>query len=235
MHLSQKECLRAAFTRIELILSAFVMVMLCFLIPQLIWRGKHATQLSACAANLKQLAIAQCIFMEEHGFIAFLPGQRSTNEGGTMEYLQNGDLAQHFKCFTNELTAPNVLRCPSDDRTSAVGFSALGNPNLSYFVNRDTGRVSGSGPIPLDSRDCRNTVAIGDRNVTNSAGQYGGVAIVDRNQELGWNLTMHNKAKRRSQLSLGNVAFTDGSAVNLTPAGLRDAFDYPGTSRLVLP
>jgi len=236
MHISQKETSRAGFTRMELILIAFVMVMLLgFLLPQMIRKMKHSAQLSACAANLKELAIAEIIYMEEHNLFGFLPRQHSTNEGGTMEYLQNRDLVQHFKCFTNGLTTPKVLLCPSDDRASAGSFWTLGNSNLSYFVNRDAGRVSGTGAIPLDSRDCRLTVAVGDRNVSSSAGQQRGVMIVDRNQELGWSFTMHNKAKRRSQPLLGNVAFTDASVISLTPPKLKEAPDYPGASCLVLP
>jgi hypothetical protein len=228
----------------EMIVFIFVLVMLfAVLIPQLV-RTSRAAKLRVCADNLKQVVLAHLLYVNDHEFVVF-PGQVSTNEGGTIEHLQSGELFQHFKRFTNEFVeglpntnepaSPRVLVCPSDNRKAAKSFGTLGNSNLSYFVNADIGQLSGAGLQPLDR--AQNYIAIGDRNVTNSAALNTWMVSVAKTNQLGWDSRMHNKGRNSSQPSVGNVALADGSVKTLTSTELRQAFTFvwPETSRLILP
>ena len=230
---------RGAFSRIEMILIIFVLAMLfAVLIPQLV-RANRAAKLATCRDNLKQVVLAHLIYLNDHEFCLF-PGQISTNEGGTMEYLQSGELFLHFMRFTNEFgqsAKPKVLVCPSDDREAAKSFESLSNANLSYFVNGDIERVCGQGP-PEPLPRVQGAIALGDRNVTNGTGPTILTVTVANTNRLSWNNNrMHNKERNASQPSVGNVALADGSVQTLTSTQLQQAFTFtwPEKRRLILP
>jgi hypothetical protein len=213
-----------AFTRIELIVVVLVLVVsACVLLPQLA-HAKRTAQLSHCGKNLNGIILAHLLWVNDRE-LAALPGQISTNDGGTMEYLQKGELFRHFQSLSNELFDPTlpppfdlrVLVCPSDNRQAGKSFATLANSNLSYFVNGNVSRVSGKG---IDfSHYSMSHIAVGDRNVTSSVWRTGGVAVIDPSQQVGWSRSMHNK--RKFKPLGGNVAYLYGSVSNLTSAQLQ--------------
>ena len=189
-------------------------------------RSKQTAPLSVCGQNLKQVSFAHLFWVNDHER-GVLPGQISTNDGGTMEYLQNGKMFRHFQSLSNELFDPalpppadlKLLVCPSDNRRPAKDFSTLSNSNLSYFVNGGVGRFSGSGPWNDPPRDSIGYVVFGDRNVTNSGGRGRDFIVVDRTQQVGWKASMHNRSG--AKVSIGNIAEADGTVRKLTAARLQ--------------
>jgi hypothetical protein len=183
-------------------------------------RATRRTELLACKSNLQRVSLAQLAWVNDSEVAGF-PGEISTNRGGTMEYLQKGELFQHFRKITNELAgtnlSPKVLTCPSDDRKAATNFATLANSNLSYFVNRGPTLFSSQPTICSDGQQ----VVLGDRNVTN-------------NNQLGWSPQMHNRWKGGFQSPVGNIAELNGSVRSVTIKELREALSI-GSSRLALP
>ena len=208
-----------------IVVALVLVVLLAVLLPQMV-RTKHS---AVCINNLKQVSLAHLLYRDDHQ-LAFYPGEVSTNEGGTLEYLKRGALSEYFKRLTNEFLGAKALVCPSDHRKAARSFKTLGDSNLSYFVNADIGHLGG-GLQPFN----RVVIALGDRNVTNGTGPLARTISVTQSNQLGWNKEMHNKGRRGSQPLLGNVAMIDGSVRTLTSTGLQQAFNYEGSSRLVLP
>lgn len=238
----RKQHRNGAFTRIELLVVSLILVILLgVLVPQLI-RKKRSAELAACLGNLKQIVLAELLWQNDHE-TGYFSSAVSTNNGGTLEYLSRGELFQHFKGLSNELTVPTILPCPSDNRMAAKNFGTLANSNLSYFVNMDAGTGKSTGPPrrwPLTKRFI-STIFIGDRNVTNNIGQRAGIITVTESNynQLGWNAQMHNKGRNRFQASIGNAATVDGSVHSLTTSNLQRGFkdDVFGdfSMRLALP
>src|SRR5436190_387132 len=67
------------------------------------------------------------------------PMQASTNSGGTLEFVTAAEKVggsfffafRHFQAVSNELLDPQLLVCPSDNRSPAQTFAALQNQNVS--------------------------------------------------------------------------------------------------------
>ena len=121
--------------------------------------------------------------------------QISTNDGGSLEFLQAANTItgafyfsyRHFLPLANDLAVPRILDCPTDTRRPATNFAALQNENLSYFAagNPEYGRPY--------------SVLAGNRNVSPA---YGSVATVSEYRPLRWTEEMHRFR--------GNVLFSDG-------------------------
>ena len=163
-----------------------------------------------------------------------LPTQRSTNEGGTKEYAEAGELFRHFKQLSNELAEPKLLVCPADTRKPGRNFSTIANANASYFVSMDKTEVSGGfsewmNEVGLSSP----RIMLGDRNLTNSSSRKGGIAAINKTQAPGWSAEMHNHT--RSRTSLGNAAIMDGSVSNLTSSELQPLFNFNVPTWLAFP
>jgi competence protein ComGC len=108
MCMVRKHDWNTAFTRIELLVAVLtLMVLLGILVPPMIQR-KRSAQLAACNENLKIVVLGHLLYLNDHEFHAF-PGQVSTNKGGTMEYLDAGQLFKHFEQLSNELVFPKLL------------------------------------------------------------------------------------------------------------------------------
>jgi hypothetical protein len=121
------------------------------------------------------------------------PMQISTNKGGTMEWTRTRAVYRHFQIISNELGAPQVLRCPQDTvRTKATNFFNLGNGNLSYLIEQN------AKPSYLS------TMLVGDSPFTlDGATLSKGCFLVATQQALSWGKTPHGAA--------GNIGLTDGS------------------------
>jgi prepilin-type processing-associated H-X9-DG protein len=126
--------------------------------------------------------------------------QVSTNDGGSLEYVQAADRMagefyfsyRHFLPLSNDLVVPKVLGCPTDTRRPTNNFANLKNDNLSYFV---AGAPEFGNP---------NSALAGNRNVAPS---FGSIAHVGGYRRLLWTEELHRFK--------GNVLFGDGHVEQL--------------------
>jgi prepilin-type processing-associated H-X9-DG protein len=151
--------------------------------------------------------------------------QVSTNDGGTLEYVQNSYLIpnlfyfqyRHFQPLSNYLATPAVLVCPTDiERQTASSFSGMNNSDISYFVGANADYA-----MP-------NSILAGDRNVTNAGvGEVTIVRLAD-GSIVKWTEMMH--------VLKGNVLFADGRVDELNSVWVsRMTSGGPTEMDLVLP
>ncbi len=181
-----------AFTLVEmLVVIAIIGILAGLLLPALAGGKKRATRI-VCENQLQQIALGFQSFAHDHG--SKFPFQVSTNDGGTLEYVQSGVFSggifdtgyRSFQALASVLQTPRILVCPADTRTPAADFDSLQNSNLSYFVATS---ARYNEPISILS---------GDGNLAAPAtllqGGMGG--------RLTWNRRLHEFK--------GNVLFADG-------------------------
>jgi hypothetical protein len=144
--------------------------------------------------------------------------QKSTNQGGSHEFIETAQSFRHFQALSNELQTPKFLVCAADLRRPAANFSAsLSNSNVSYFVG-------------VDAREWEPQMLLtGDRNLTNRSTLRNGILLVGTNDSPTWTRAMH-----RLQ---GNAGLGDGSVQHFSDQRFRQFLIDTGvsTNRLALP
>src|SRR5207237_1022660 len=157
----------------------------------------------------KQVGIAFRVFANDHGDT--YPMNVSTNKGGSMEFVNSGEVFQHFRTMSNEMSTPKVLVCSSDTRRAAPNFSVLSNVNVSYFVSLDA-QVT----FPQ-------MWLAGDRNLmTNGAPVGSGFLELTTNLTVGWTAQQMHKGA-------GNVILGDGSVQGRRAAGCHHLCPFPAS------
>ena len=226
-----KRAKREAFTLIEAIVIAGTLVVLTFFtVPGLV-KAKRTAQLKQCADNLNELFRAEALYMLDNAISEF-PNLVSTNKGGTLEYVESGNLAQHFRTMSNENLTLKALTCPADTRRPAKNFNSLSNLNVSYFVNRDFGFTSTTGL--WGEGVVEHQVLRGDRNVSNRLGRASGMIDVFGDKQFGWTRQIHNQNSKQSLV--GNVVLIDGSVPTWTATQWQEWIpQWARGYRLVLP
>ena len=225
MALHRNRATTTAFSRLELIVTFCGLSLVLFCVALMCAKNRRTSQLTQCLQNLKDLNLAQSLYMMDSESMV-LPNLLSTNEGGTLEWLENGNAACHFKSFAYyEFIKPHTLTCPADIRKPAPDWPSLNNANLSYFVYRDGGVVSKSGTWPEEESKWR--AILGDRNVSNRFNQVTGIINVAGDKSVGWTGTLHK--------FIGNIGSEDGSVTTLTSPELQDIVIHRASCRLVLP
>src|SRR5678816_3813522 len=93
---------RSGLTAIEVLI---VVVTLCLLVLLLLPRGGtnsiSKAPLTACASQLKQLALAEIVWANDHDATNIFLAQRSTNAGGFRELLSPGSLPHFYRALSN--------------------------------------------------------------------------------------------------------------------------------------
>ena len=205
-----------AFTLIELlVVIATIAVCVGILIPALL-RARARGNTISCAGNLKQVWVSIRVWANDHA--GRYPMQVSTNEGGSLEFVQGPNAFRHFQVMSNELSTPGVLRCWEDKlRRAATNFASLSNTNVSYFVGLDA--------TPTNSQ----ALLSGDRNINNRLPARNGMLLLTTNQSVGWTKQMHVRA--------GYICFADGSVQQVTNSALPLVLRNTGlaTNRLAIP
>jgi prepilin-type processing-associated H-X9-DG protein len=211
---------RHGLTRIEVMfLIAIPVLFFFFVVPcslVTLGRSQRRAMRISCASQLKQISLAMRLFANDHG--GNYPWMISTNQGGSNEFTNSASVFAHFAAASNQLLTPKVLKCYLDSaRASAIDFSTLSNSNISYFVSLDT-RIAETNAAP--------SILAGDRNILGGTAMNGAVQLVRKSDKLSWSKEIHERA--------GNIAFTDGSVLQVEDVGLRAAMTNPAI-RLAIP
>lgn len=204
-----------AFTLIELITVAVIVVLLAGVLMPSLMRAKQRAQRITCVSNLKQIGLAAKTWslVQSNEF----PAKVDARRGGSLEAIATGEVFRHFQVMSNELATPWILICPSDNRSRAKDFGpGLANTNVSYFVG-------------LDADDTQpDSFLAGDRNLTNGATLAGQILLVSSNSAAGWTEKIHK--------CQGNIGLADGSVQSLSNFRLQEAlWRSVGTNRLAMP
>jgi prepilin-type N-terminal cleavage/methylation domain-containing protein/prepilin-type processing-associated H-X9-DG protein len=198
-----------AFTLVEMLVVCAIIGILAALLLPVLNGGQRRAQRIVCENSLRQTGIAFHVFSNDH--TGRFPMDVSTNEGGSMEYIQSGYRAgkifytafRTFQVLSNELVRPDILACPADLRRGAPDFTSLQNSNISYFIG-----ASGTFDKPT-------SLLAGDRNLMTNAFENPTILQIGPESHLSWSWEMH-----RLQ---GNVVFADTHVEEWNQSGLKTA------------
>lgn len=215
--MTSREDRKSGYTLIEILaVIAILAILMTILLPALAKQKNKKLQID-CANNLKQVDLSFRLWPPDSSD-AFQMA-RSTNYGGTKEFVPTSEVFRHFQTMSNELGTPKILVCPADEgRKPAENFVNLNNANLSYFVGADA------------SQELPGSFLSGDRNITNSFIPQNGMLELTTNQTVGWTQEIH---KRK-----GNIALADGSVQQCNSVQLQTNFLANSgliTNRILLP
>jgi prepilin-type N-terminal cleavage/methylation domain-containing protein len=205
-----------AFTLLEVIVVIIILAIVALVFLPAFHVPRTPARRISCVNQVKQVGLAFKSWAIDH--TDQFPMQISTNAGGTRELANGPSVSVHFRVISNELSTPKLLVCPADlKRSSATGFSALQNINISYFVGVDA----------LTTNE--QMLLSGDRNITNGTRVKNGMLELTTNQPVGWTADLH--------MLQGNIGLADGRVQQVTSSRLRGAIASTGvtTNRLAMP
>jgi prepilin-type processing-associated H-X9-DG protein len=189
-----------AFTRWDLLICLATVAMLAIWLPILTPPKPRSNRIN-CLSNLKQIGLGFRMWSNDH--LESFPWQVPTNEGGTLEYANPGEVFRHFQAASNEMNSPKILACSEDKaRLRTTVFDFLSNQNLSYFVEMNTNR---------------NQVYLsGDRFLSTNKSVLARPVTISSAKSLRWARGGHEK--------YGNMVFADGSAAQIPNEQLATVF-----------
>jgi len=193
-HASNRDA--GGFTLLEgLVLIAIILVLMTLSIP--VKDRSTKSTVVTCISNQRRITIGQFMWASDHSDT--YPWRVATDKGGTLDFAANGDAASHFQVLSDYNLKPKYLICPTDStRVEATSFAALGNSNLSYFVNLDA------------TTNNAQIILTGDRHLqVNGQPVKPGLLVPGRNAAIGWTRELHAKD---AKVPLGVLSFTDGHA-----------------------
>lgn len=198
-----------------LVIIAVVAVLGGLLLPS-VGRERKATS-TMCVNHLKQLALAELVWANDHGDTNQLPSAVPSSKGGFREIaVEQQNLTAFYRALSNEMNTPKILACPGDRKvTPAEDFETMKPSNISYFLNIAATATEG------------NTVLHGDAKfsiVGNSTIVTDKVMTLTPATGIAWVKQVHGKESPPR----GNVAHADGSVSgSLTSGDLKEALFPP--------
>ncbi len=217
-----KSSVRNGFTLVELLVVIAIIALLASLLLPVLNKGELSGKRAVCINDLAQIGLAFHTFSNDHS--GKFPMAVSTNEGGTLEYVQEGfesgsifyTAYYQFQALSNELVFPRILVCPTDLRQAATNFAVLTNENLSYFVG-----VSATFDQP-------ESILAGDRNISTNSYLQPTILQMGPLSSLWWTWEMHQQK--------GDVLFADGHVEQWNDASFNPNVNgYSGIQSFFLP
>jgi len=198
-----KTSLRSAFSLIELLALIAVLVLFAWFAVPTDDTGKTKRAGIRCFNNLKNVDLAAHIYATDNS--GLMPGAFFLSNKIDLATI---DVASCFRIFSNELSTPNILVCPSDTNAQeATSFTSLTPKNISYFLSLTAHETSGQ------------SFLAGDRNMQTANGQARippGLFSLTTNLQLSWSKELHNER--------GNIAMVDGSVQHFKSVRLNQYF-----------
>lgn len=218
MKLNSSNRKSGAMTAFEVLAIVACLLMLMALLLPILARQKRSSRRSVCVMNLRQVNLAFRIWEGDNSNL--YPMVVSVTNGGGMELIQAGNLADFLPVVSNEFTTTKILVCPEDPaRTPAPNWSALNRYHISYFFSAD-----------FSNDEEPDMVVNGDDNlIINGRPAWSGVMEVSSNWPISWTEPRHGFC--------GNLGFADGRVMMEASNGLQLALQKTGlaTNRIVIP
>ena len=182
------------------VVLAIVALLVALFLTLQVNNGKKSARFG-CVNNLKQIGLAYRIWEGDNNDIN--PMGVSLTNGGSLEMVITGNVAQSFQVMSNELSSTKILVCPMDlPRTNASSWATLGNSNLSYFVGVDV--TNSMSPQLILSGDAN--FALGGKPVNP------GLLNLTSNSHVAWQPSRHGLG--------GSLGMADGSVQQVTNRSL---------------
>ena len=233
---------RRAFTLVELLSTAGVIsVLIAMLLPTLA-SARAQAQRTACLSNMRQLAVAFTMYLNDNGGRFPRPAQHLVPRPEDWIYHQPdrdpecGTIAR----YVSRPFDPRLYRCPSDDIASHPSLPSilLGAPptryDYSYTVNEYICRLWPNPTLRINQvRNPSEKILLIDESATTIAD---GCWAWQPSQGAGKNV-LSNRHDRRSEnpkradAGRGNVAFADGHAQFLSRQDSYQRRHYDPTMR----